>query len=234
MFYTWGRHQESLFDAANHSKLSHIITRSPDGTPPLPSKTDTDDNKFELEPIHSRSGPSGVKVLLGDHPQSRIPKTGGPSPTSDDEEPDFVPDESLFLTLPAPNSTSSAAPTHLPLPRISTMALFHKTSSGRGVPHAFSQFLLRWPALPRIVIFLSTQVVGLPHVGLEDRYEIVKVRSLQGFYAVNVRLGYRDARPRYSEEILERLKGIEASWDRKGAERNVREIEEAARNVTHM
>lgn len=74
-------------------------------------------------------------------------------------------------------------------------AIFHKTSStGRGVPAVCSSpsfpftfkiylsddahiisisvqtFLRRWPSLPRVVIFLSTRVVGLAHVEEEDRY----------------------------------------------------------------
>lgn len=121
-------------------------------------------------------------------------------------------------------------------------------------------------------IFLSTRIVGLPHVQLEDRYEIVKVRSLEGyvfdplpavllpttramrvetsktdatlplfssssplsFYGITVRLGYRDPKPSYVEEIVPRLRAIEAAYDLKRAGANIKELDDAARNSTHM
>ena len=85
------------------------------------------------------------------------------------------------------------------------MAIFHRNdAANRGVPHSFVSFLQRYPALPEIVvrsrlsggqpqlsdqiqIFLSTRIVGVPHVPEEDRYIVNKVRSLQGFYGVTLR-----------------------------------------------
>jgi KUP system potassium uptake protein len=39
----------------------------------------------------------------------------------------------------------------------------------------------------KIQIFLSTRIVGVPHVPEDDRYIVNKVRSLQGFYGVTLR-----------------------------------------------
>ena len=74
------------------------------------------------------------------------------------------------------------------LGRIPVIALFYRNdSAGRGVPHGFASFVRRYPALPQVVIFLSTRVVGVPHVPLEDRYVVTKVRSFDGFFTVTMR-----------------------------------------------
>ena len=70
------------------------------------------------------------------------------------------------------------------LPRMSTMAIFHKLSSGKGVPHTFYGFLKQWPALPRVVVFLSVRIMPIAHVPKEERYRITKVRSLPGEFFV--------------------------------------------------
>lgn len=46
------------------------------------------------------------------------------------------------------------------LPRIPTCAVFHKMSSGKGVPHTFSGFIKQWPALPRVVV----RLIWWPHL----------------------------------------------------------------------
>jgi KUP system potassium uptake protein len=38
------------------------------------------------------------------------------------------------------------------LKRIPTLAVFHKTTDGKGTPHAFSVFMRQFPALPRVVV----------------------------------------------------------------------------------
>ena len=40
----------------------------------------------------------------------------------------------------------------IPLPRMSTMAVFYNLSAGKGVRHTFYGFLKQWPALPRVVV----------------------------------------------------------------------------------
>jgi KUP system potassium uptake protein len=42
------------------------------------------------------------------------------------------------------------------LVRIDTCAVFYKLSSGTGVPHSFVGFIRQWPALPRVVVRLSS------------------------------------------------------------------------------
>lgn len=74
------------------------------------------------------------------------------------------------------------------LGRVPVIALFYRNdSAGRGVPHGFASFVRRYPALPQVVIFLSTRVVGVPHVPLEDRYVVTKVRTFDGFFTVTMR-----------------------------------------------
>ncbi len=38
------------------------------------------------------------------------------------------------------------------LKRVSTFAIFHKTTDGKGTPHAFGVFIRQFPALPRVVV----------------------------------------------------------------------------------
>ncbi|RSH83686.1 hypothetical protein EHS25_005590 [Saitozyma podzolica] len=59
-------------------------------------------------------------------------------------------------------------------------------------------------------IFLSTRIVGVPHVPEEDRYIINKVRSLRGFYGVTLRVGYLDSRTPSLPALLPYLTSIEA------------------------
>lgn len=277
-FYTWARHSEYLFDAKNHSKLSHIITRS--------SAVDKkqEDSKFDFANEQDRSTSTGVRILVDGH--NREENATG---TDEDDTP-AIPDETLWLSVPEGQ---------LELPRISTMAIFHKTSDGRGVPHAFYSFLRRWPALPRVVVRLlratlailsslsdSSSVSSFPDLPLDSsrrtssrsarrsirhrqgqiigrvsylsscclstsplsrRYprpqafdrtdassSLSSCLSLLSFYGITVRLGYRDSRPAYVEEILPRLRAIEAAYDPKQAAVHIQDINDAARNSTHM
>jgi KUP system potassium uptake protein len=41
------------------------------------------------------------------------------------------------------------------LPRIDSCAVFHKVTSGKGVPHTFVGFIKQWPSLPHLSIYLS-------------------------------------------------------------------------------
>lgn len=79
-----------------------------------------------------------------------------------------------------------------PLPRLESFSFFHHLGRGIGAPHAFTSLLKHQPALPRVIVFLSIRVVGVPHLEDEDKYLIDKLRSLEGFYLMTLRLGYKD------------------------------------------
>ena len=88
------------------------------------------------------------------------------------------------------------------LPLISRMAIFYgSTPSGVGVPHSFAEFLRGYPALPRIVVFLNTRVMAIPHVDSRSRYSVNKVRSMEGFYSITMRMGYLEHKLPVAEDI---------------------------------
>lgn len=50
----------------------------------------------------------------------------------------------------------------------------------------YEGFIRQWPALPRVVIFLSVSLVSTARVSPEDRYSVTKVRSVEGAVSVSV------------------------------------------------
>ncbi|KAF8521952.1 potassium transporter-domain-containing protein [Hysterangium stoloniferum] len=118
------------------------------------------------------------------------------------------------------------------------MAIFYKFGSGKGIPHAFVGFLRQYPALPRVVIFLSIRILSIAHVNPENRFVVDKVRSIDGFYGVTYQLGFKDEFDVDVNAIIDDICNIEerarigidppelvdATW----------EIREAARRTTHM
>jgi hypothetical protein len=83
-------------------------------------------------------------------------------------------------------------------------------------------------------IFCSTRVAGIPHVALEDRYSVSRVRSLEGFYGVIVSAGYRDAPFDIVSELLPRITQLERLANPEHADARIVEVEDAARNATHI
>jgi KUP system potassium uptake protein len=165
---------ESTYDSSNTLQLSRIIFRSPHLSSPRL-------HVGHLPNVHS------AKVAGRPATSSEIQEEGV------DDGPFFPPstlDERLWLAPFAHEDDEHGGESdvslkkrtnRLELPRISAVAVFHKSSSSIvGVPSSFYAFLRRWPSLPRVVIFLSTRVVGLAHVDFQDRYSISKVRSLEG------------------------------------------------------
>ncbi|KAF8882060.1 potassium transporter, partial [Gymnopilus junonius] len=66
------------------------------------------------------------------------------------------------------------------LQRIPSAAVFHKITTGKGVPHTFVEFIRQWPALPRVVVFLSVCILPIARVPPQDRYVVSKVRTIDG------------------------------------------------------
>ena len=127
-----------------------------------------------------------------------------------------------------------------PLPRLECFSFFHHLGRGVGAPHSFSALLRHQPALPRVVVFLSIRVVGVPHLQEEDKYLIDKLRTLSGFYLMTYRVGYRDpldvrglTKPTL-ERIIELERGIVPIGSNKALENEIYKITKAANNTNHM
>jgi K+ transporter len=72
------------------------------------------------------------------------------------------------------------------------VAFFYHFGTGVGAPHSFTALARRTLVLPRIVIFLSVQIQAVPYMDERDRISVTKLRGLDGFYVLSLRLGYRD------------------------------------------
>ncbi|OAV89538.1 hypothetical protein, variant [Puccinia triticina 1-1 BBBD Race 1] len=127
-----------------------------------------------------------------------------------------------------------------PLPRLECFSFFHHLGEGIGAPHSFSALLRHQPALPRVVVFLSIRVVGVPHLQEEDKYLIDKLRTLSGFYLMTYRVGYRDpldlrglTKPTL-ERIVELERGIVPIGSNKALEDEIYKITKAANNTNHI
>ncbi|KAJ7451614.1 potassium transporter [Mycena latifolia] len=121
-----------------------------------------------------------------------------------------------------------------PLVRLPTCAVFHKIARGQGAPHTFTGFIRQWPALPRVVIFLSVSVVPIARVPSEDRYAITKVRTVEGFYGVTAYLGFREEFDIRVGEIVDLICALELQLDPRQINGAVQEIRAVARSTTHI
>ncbi|KAJ7486154.1 potassium transporter [Mycena galericulata] len=120
------------------------------------------------------------------------------------------------------------------LAMLPTCAVFHKIARGQGVPHTFVGFIRQWPALPRVVIFLSVSVVPIARVPREERYAITKVRTVAGFYGVTAYLGFREHFDIRVGDIIEEICALELQMDPRQLSGTVEEIRKAALSTTHI
>ncbi|KAG8799422.1 hypothetical protein FRC16_005165 [Serendipita sp. 398] len=217
-FWSWAQGLADQFDGANRRNLRHFISEA---TEPILQSPVTRRN-LRLSPNN------GLDVTVQDSIDL---------PTPDVEEEDYV---SNSGTTPHPREESKlyldTGDTKVLLSRMSTMAIFHKLSSGKGVPHTFYGFLKQWPTLPRVVVFLTVRIMPVAHVEKEDRYRVTKVRSLPGFYGATYMKGYRDKFNVDVSAIVElitvlELRGVESQED---ATSIVDEIITAGRSATHI
>jgi KUP system potassium uptake protein len=157
VFWTWAKGLEDEFDGANRRNLRHFISK-------VISEKPTSGAALTQRPLASRT-------VGFEEEDTGVDKVSEATPvvTEDQELTETV---QLFLDVGGQEK--------VPLPRMSTMAVFHKLSSGKGVPHTFYGFLKQWPALPRVVVFLSVRIMPMAHVDKEEQYRINKVRTLPG------------------------------------------------------
>ncbi|KAI0074569.1 hypothetical protein K474DRAFT_1524322 [Panus rudis PR-1116 ss-1] len=107
------------------------------------------------------------------------------------------------------------------LARIPTCVVFHQLTPGKGVPHSF-------------IIFLSTRVLPVAQVAIEDRYCVSKARNLEGFYSVIYCHGFRDDFNVEIDHVVDRICNLEMRSDSSEASSRLAEIQQAARNFTHI
>ncbi|KIM43016.1 hypothetical protein M413DRAFT_435192 [Hebeloma cylindrosporum] len=120
------------------------------------------------------------------------------------------------------------------LQRIPSCAVFHKIASGQGVPHTFIGFVRQWPALPRVVIFLSVCLVPSARVPVEERYVVTKVRTIEGFYGVTYYIGFRDKFNVQIGDLIEKTCILERTLNPGIAESSIQEIRDVSRTATHI
>jgi len=121
------------------------------------------------------------------------------------------------------------------LNRIPSCSVFHKIAGGKGVPHTFIGLIRQWPALPRVVVFLSVAIVPVPRVPLKDRYVVTKVRTIEGFYGATYYVGWRDDLDVNVDDLINKICEIErGAHGDASASAIIAEIREAARISTHI
>ncbi|KAF9561755.1 potassium transporter [Agrocybe pediades] len=120
------------------------------------------------------------------------------------------------------------------LARINSCAVFHKIASGKGVPHTFIGFIRQWPALPRVIIFLSVCVVPVARVPTEERYVVSKVRTIEGFYGVTYYIGFRDDFDVQIKALIDKICALEMQLNPAVSEAFLQEIRSASETSTHI
>ncbi|KAF7795026.1 hypothetical protein EIP86_006170 [Pleurotus ostreatoroseus] len=147
------------------------------------------------------------------------------------EEAEMREKEKYFIRDATEGSPSHAYFPHVDIPmvelsRLPTCAVFHRLTAGKGIPHSFAGFIRQWPALPRVVILLSVNVLSIARVSPEDRYSVRKVPSVNGFYLATYRLGYRDKFDTRINFIVEQICSLEARDNPDGCAATIEEIRE--------
>ncbi|KIP07228.1 hypothetical protein PHLGIDRAFT_118284 [Phlebiopsis gigantea 11061_1 CR5-6] len=164
--------------------------------------------------------------------EGQVPEVG----YADAEDDGASEHEKYYVCDPEDHVVSQILPSRelLQLARLPTCAVFHRTTSGKGVPHSFAAFIRQWPALPRVIIFVSTHVMSISHVHPEDRYTLRKVPAVRGFYTVIYRIGYREKFDVDVNGFIDQICNLEAREDPQNSAATIAEIRAAAKRVTHI
>ncbi|KAK7685859.1 hypothetical protein QCA50_011206 [Cerrena zonata] len=169
-FWTWGRELEDDFDNHNRRNLRDIIIKRDIQHPGQPASS------FQYSIGPTSLPESSMTSQDGEQRMDEMYYVVDRRASLDEEKGALRPEDMKLKALA----------------RIPTCAVFHKLTPGQGVPHSFVGFFRQWPALPRVVIFLSTTKLPVARVPPEERYSVTKVRTLQGFYGVSYYVGFRD------------------------------------------
>ncbi|TRM65069.1 potassium transporter [Schizophyllum amplum] len=206
--WTWAKGLEDIFDGKNRVNLRHFILQGdlPDDPTFLAGDKDGEGGSAVEEPMDDPT-PAPLYYLSGN--------------MSSMEQNDEAQDEKV--------------PQRRDLTRIPTCAVFHKFTAGRGVPHTFVGFIRQYPALPRVVVFLSVCVLPTARITPEARYIVQKTRSLEGFYSATYHLGFREKFDVKVSDIIDRICDLEASMaPSPQAARTIEEIRRVAKTSTHI
>ncbi|KAG8926285.1 hypothetical protein FRC02_008988 [Tulasnella sp. 418] len=128
VFWTWAKGLEDRFDGANRKNLRQFLV-------------------LDDAIIRAKGDTTRVVSTVG-HVSSLsegLPRTK----TVEEDEIEGLsatPSHKLWLVSEDEKQEKSE------LARLPICAVFHKLSSGRGVPHTFYGFLRQWPALPRVTV----------------------------------------------------------------------------------
>ncbi|KIJ49086.1 hypothetical protein M422DRAFT_777639 [Sphaerobolus stellatus SS14] len=205
VFWTWARDLEDQFDGANRKNLRHFIVSG------------------DKEP----SEKAALSQANHDHDVLEV----------EPEDPSDENDASNSLTPSASTGLYTADNDGYPsqkLASIPIMAVFHKFASGKGIPHTFVGFLRQYPALPRVVVFLSVRVISVARVPQESRFIVNKVRTLDGFYGVTYQIGFREKFDINIDAIVNDICMIETRFRGADAKETIMQIKEAAKRTTHI
>ncbi|TFK33003.1 potassium transporter [Crucibulum laeve] len=202
--WTWAKRLEDSFDGANRKNLRHFIQQN--------EKSNNIHFDFDDDADHA------ITIDGEDDHAATLPTY-------------------YYMSTQSPTTSSvgndKIAEVRKDLQRIPTCAVFHKIAEGKGVPHTFVGFVRQWPALPRVVIFLSVCVVPIPRVPIEERYVVNKVRTIEGFYGVTYYIGFRDDFDVQVGELIERICSVERQMNPK-ANAIIEEIRAVAQTATHI
>lgn len=156
IFWTWGREKEDTFDRNNKRNLARVIFNKPLTRTSAP----TDDVKVRMFPRPSSSSSTAVRSAFDSVSALNLDDEIAASTMLGRAGPwESEPIELLTSggaegegDLYVAGANSSLTGEMIKLERTETMAIFHKTTDGKGTPHAFSVFLRQVPALPRVVV----------------------------------------------------------------------------------
>jgi hypothetical protein len=124
VFWTWAKGLEDQFDGVNRRNLRHIISMEATEDTRSPSAESPQSMAKVVEFDIAISNPEKIDVMDMQGPQT---------------------ERRLQFFLDGGGEK-------IHLPRVSTMAVFHKLATGKGIPHTFYGFLKQWPTLPRVVV----------------------------------------------------------------------------------
>jgi len=230
VFWTWARRLEDTFDGKNRQNLRRFIIQETEkmGSPVMLSPTgqfsaasgDRDDMTTDNA---SDEAATTSMQLRQEPPMYFLARVKSPKVTIRES-----------LNDNEGEKDASGSYVQKELPRIMSCAVFHKLTHGRGVPHAFINFIRHWPSMPHVVIFMSVRVLPTARVPLQERYEITRVRTLQGFYGVTYSLGYMDNFLVDINDVIDLICIYESRADPQNAEKKTQNIREAAQISTHI
>ncbi|CAG8514760.1 potassium transporter [Rhizophagus irregularis DAOM 181602=DAOM 197198] len=90
--------------------------------------------------------------------------------------------------------------------RLPGIGMFYN-GAGYGVPLTFKHFVHHFPAVPKILIFISIRHLAIPFVGDDDRLIVKKVRY-NGCYRIIARYGYMEVVSQGEEFITKMIQEI--------------------------